>query len=328
MVYMSFNSDSTCFTYGKSNGFAVYNTDPLSVRFNRFTNDTNAASGIGIVELLCRSNMLAIVGGCEKPQYPSNVMMLWDDYQNKAVAELTFKTEITGVKIKRDLILITTIDNTYVYNFKDVKLLESFETIHNPTGISAMSTGDTERIIAVLSAKPGMVVVKNIRTNESIEINAHNNPINAMALNNNGTLLATVSCRGTLIRLWDPIKGILLKELRRGLEVVTITSLRFNKDSTQLLASSTKGTVHIYSLDADVNKKSMLEPLSGWLPTYFSGEWSAVSFQVPVNSICSFGVTSNTIFVLCRDTARFYKYGYDIKTQTSTVLDMVELCKL
>ena len=125
MLHVSFNQESTCFACGREDGFTVYNCDPPTLRFTRLSQTELEASGIGIVEMLFRSNIFAIVGGGKQPKYPCNTVMIWDDFQSKCIAELEFKSPVTGVKLRRDLILVTIEDKAYIYRFSDLELLAS-----------------------------------------------------------------------------------------------------------------------------------------------------------------------------------------------------------
>ena len=58
--------------------------------------------GIGIVEMLYRTNIIALVGGGLSPNYPPNTVMLWDDSLMKTIGELNYKTEVKGVRLRKD----------------------------------------------------------------------------------------------------------------------------------------------------------------------------------------------------------------------------------
>ncbi len=314
MLHVSFNQDSTCFACGEENGFIVFNCDPSTERFNRLSKNTNEANGIGIVEMLFRSNIFALVGGGKNPKYPRNMLMIWDDFQSECIAELEFNTPVTGVKLCRDFILVTIIAKAYLYDFTSLKLITSYDTCLNTTGIAAMADG----IIAIPGNVLGSVIIDDRK--EQHIITAHTNALSVITLNTDGKQLATASERGTLIRVWDSKTGEQLRELRRGLEVVKITTLTFDCDTTRLLVCSDKGSAHVYSLIKD-NQRSRLEYISGYLPAYFSSEWSLVGFDIPPNSICTFG-SVDTVYVITPD-GRFQKYVYNTETATGKCVDSI-----
>ena len=106
--------------------------------------------GIGIVEMLFRCNILALVGGGSHPKFPMNKVLLWDDHQYKCIGELSFKSFVKAVKLRKDKyylsdsiiisrVVVVLENRIYVYNFADLRLIDAIDTCFNPKGICALS---------------------------------------------------------------------------------------------------------------------------------------------------------------------------------------------
>eukprot|EP00298_Acanthocystis_sp_HF-20_P016628 c21534_g1_i3.p1 GENE.c21534_g1_i3~~c21534_g1_i3.p1 ORF type:complete len:362 (-),score=81.23 c21534_g1_i3:84-1169(-) len=332
LLYVGFNQDNGCFACGTTNGFRIYNCEPFKETFRR----DFAQGGIGIVEMLFRSNILALVGGGNNPKFPPNKVMIWDDHQNRCIGELSFRSEVKAVKLRRDKVVVVLEYKIYVYNFADLKLNDHIETISNPLGLCALCPSSSNTVLASPGLQKGHVRVELFDMKKTTLISAHEGALSCLSMNLNGTRLATASEKGTLIRIWDTITGELLQELRRGADRAEIYSISFNFNSAWLCVSSDKGTVHIFSLigsDSDSsarpptapangeinaegdnpvhNPKSSLSFMKGLLPKYFSSEWSFAQFRVPEGkTIACFGPEANTILVLSAD-GSFYKCQAD-----------------
>ena len=79
-------------------------------------------------------------------------------------------------------------------------------------------------------------------------IQAHKTPIACLALNSTGTMLATASDKGTVVRVFSVPDAKKLWQFRRGSSSARIWSINFNLSSTLLSVSSDSSTIHIYKL--------------------------------------------------------------------------------
>jgi len=129
ILYSSFNQDASCFVTGTEKGFRIYNSFPLKSNYER-----DLGGGIGIVEMLYRCNILALVGGGKKPKFNKNFVIFWDDKQEKIVSELRFESKILNLKLKKDKIIVVLEQNIFIFNFNNFNILDKFDTASNPHG--------------------------------------------------------------------------------------------------------------------------------------------------------------------------------------------------
>ena len=79
---------------------------------------------------------------------------------------------------------------------------------------------------------------------------AHRSPLSCIAVNDAGTLLATASDKGTIIRVFSIPSARKLYQFRRGSMPSRIYSMAFNITSSLLCVSSVTDTVHVFKLGA------------------------------------------------------------------------------
>lgn len=100
-----------------------------------------------------------------------------------------------------------------------------------------------------MSPTTGEVLIFDTLKLEAINVvEAHRSPLACITLNGDGTLLATASDKGTIIRVFSVPDGRKLYQFRRGSMPSRIYSMTFNTTSTLLSVSSSTETIHIFKL--------------------------------------------------------------------------------
>ncbi|NXB05018.1 WIPI4 protein, partial [Cnemophilus loriae] len=277
--------------------------------------DAEQVGSVGLVEMLHRSNLLAIVGGGSHPKFPDASVLIWDDARegkDKLVLEFSFPKPVLAVRMRHDRLVVALQSRLYVFSFphRPTKLFE-FDTRDNPKGTPRCPAAppgivdlcpSLERALLVFpghkcgslqlvdlgSAKPGT-------SSAPVTINAHQSEVGCAALSPPGTLVASASRRGTLIRLFCTQSRARLLELRRGTDPATLYCLAFSPDCSFLCAASDKGTGHVFALrDTRLNRRSALARVGKVGPVlgpYVESQWSLASFTVPAEApgVCAFG---------------------------------------
>lgn len=270
------------------------------------------SGGIGYVEMLFRCNILALIGGGSDPRYLPNKVMIWDDHQSRPIGELSYRRDVRAVKLRRDKVVVVLEDRVYVYNFSDLKVLDTIETGVNKRGICALSPSNDNAVLVTPGTQLGHIRITDYTSNKVIPVAAHDSELSCLALSYDGSLLATASIKGTIIRVFDTTTGKRVCELRRGSKNREIYSIAISKNNKWLVASSDGGSVHVFSLEgAKSNRRSNFSSLSGILP-YLDSQWSYAVFRVAENvrNIVTFGADQNSIVVVGAD-GSVYKALFD-----------------
>lgn len=297
LLTASFNQDFSCFTVGYETGFRVYNSDPMDMKVKReFDQENEGGGGIGITRMLYRTNYLALVGGGKNPKFPLNKVIIWNDLKIKDALNLNFFSAVLNVFLSRTRIVAVLQSKIYIHNFSSPpNNISTFETCENPLGVAALSPGayqgqiSNSQILAFPARVDGQIQIVDISSNGKERnlvslIKAHKSKIRCLALNKSGTMIASASEMGTIIRIYSTQTCSLLYEFRRGLDRAIVYAMEFSQNGTKLAVLSDKQTLHVYNISGSqeqLNKHHMFKNLPVPLkPNYFNSTWSFCSIHL------------------------------------------------
>lgn len=282
---------------------------------------------ISIVVMLFKTNILALVGSDNNKEHQKNKLIIWDEKEKSIESEIKFTQKILNVKLRKDKIIIAFQHKINVFDLKTFKNIETIETGDNPHGIVSVSYEMDKTLLAYPDKNQGIVMIKNYQLLTNSQIKAHENNIAFITLSFDGSLLATASERGTLIRIFNTENCNCLQELRRGSNQAEIKYICFEPNYKFIAASSNSGTIHIWSLSNSIknlknNGKIDDEQIANktskfyWLPNilggaYLNSEWSFAQVKISEQSVFCFG-PENTIIVVSNK-GQYYKAKIDLK---------------
>ncbi|KAJ5629609.1 Autophagy-related protein 18 [Penicillium herquei] len=253
MNFVTFNQDYSYLAVATAKGFRIFTTDPFAKSYE--TKEGN----IAVIEMLFSTSLVALILSPRRLQ-------ITNTKRQCTICELTFPTTVLAVKLNRKRLVIVLEDQIYLYDIQTMKLLSTIDTSPNPHAPSSdncyMAYPLPQK--APATAKPpahappgtthvspttGDVLIFDAEKLEAINvIEAHRSPLACITLNSDGTLLATASDKGTIIRVFSVPDGHKLYQFRRGSMPSRIYSMSFNTTSTLLCVSSSTETIHLFKL--------------------------------------------------------------------------------
>ncbi|XP_014209193.1 WD repeat domain phosphoinositide-interacting protein 4 [Copidosoma floridanum] len=322
VLSLRFNQDQGCFVCCMESGLRIYNVEPLVEKAHY---DSEFMGSVGMAEMLWRTNVIAVVGGGSRPKFADNTVLIYNDLTKNFAVDINFTQPVKAVRLRKDKLVVALEREIHVFSFPSpIHRLLSVQTRYNPKGLVEVATLTSahKQLLAFPGHKIGSLQLLDLASTDAgassapATIAAHVGELACIAVNSNGTKVATASETGTLIRVWDAIRRTQLIELRRGTDQATLYCINFSRDSEFLCASSDKGTIHIFAIKAaNLNKKYQISKYTNFLGQYMESKYSFAMFTVPPECacICAFG-TQNSVIAACVD-GTFHKYVFTTEGQ-------------
>lgn len=227
---------------------------------------------------------------------------------------LSFSSAITDVKLTNGWLFVNQTDkmemmplSSALLRARNTTSQKSWSIPHRTSANSLLSTeidGDHQEIVVAMQGKGlsdvTVVSLPDIKTTAKcedkwepkyFEIRAtHAHALQSLQLSRDGSLLATASECGTIIRVWNVAKARVpadstnqnggaepILEFRRGRSSAKISSMAFSPNNKWLAVISDRLTIHLFSID-----RPELNQLSYHLPGFASwaGRWAFSTFRL------------------------------------------------
>jgi WD repeat-containing protein 45 len=213
LLSVSWNQDASCFTAVTTAYFRVFDVHhPLREKLRRVNED---GGGFAAAEMLFRSNIFAVV--------PSdrNVVEVWDDARRKPIWQLGYSSTdavVRSVRLSRNRVAVAFDRMVRVYDLLEPRrpAMCKAETAPNPRGLLCLSCrADAPTVVACPGTARGQVRVQHLDKDDATRfvITAHGSDLACMAMTVDGTVLATASIKGTLVRVFHTVDGTCLQEV-------------------------------------------------------------------------------------------------------------------
>ncbi|KAL4427953.1 hypothetical protein ABPG75_002042 [Micractinium tetrahymenae] len=258
-LFLAFNQDCSCVCVADFRGIRIWNLSTHQLCLDL------PLGAISIAKMLFCTSLVAFVGAGEQPHLTPRKLTLLNTHSNSVIQSLSFPSSVLGVQLNRKRLVALLERRAFVYDLESLALLGTLDTPPNPRGLAALNPGGSggdrpgAPCLLALPAGGGAVRVYDVGrpgggVDALCELEAHKTAVTVMAWDEEGSLLATASKKGTVVRVHAVRRSEdRALEFRRGSTPAAITCLAFSPADVAprlLCAASDHGTIHIFRLHA------------------------------------------------------------------------------
>lgn len=277
VLNVAFSASRSRFIAGLSEGCRIFRADnclptyqPCLATNEGKNNDpaTLVDGGVGVAAVL-DDRYLAIVGGGKSPAGSQNVFAFWDATLGRQIAQFDLHERILGLRLSSRYTVAILAARTVVFEHQNLETQEPTPPASPPDDLSPstglrgpnrvkdlVSTAPNPYALACLGSKVlalpaqsvGQVQLVPLAGGSKRVFRAHTSAIRALALSEDGSVVATTSVQGTLVRVFSTDTLDQLAEFRRGVDQAAVHSLAISASNRWLACTSDKGTMHVFDL--------------------------------------------------------------------------------
>ncbi|ORY51241.1 hypothetical protein BCR33DRAFT_780263 [Rhizoclosmatium globosum] len=167
-----------------------------------------SSSSFASVEMLFATSLVALVGSGTSPQDSPRRLQILNTKRDSVICELSFTSAILSVKLNRKRLVVVLEDHIYLYDIANMKLVHTIDTAPNPNALCALSPSSENCFLAyppsTTGASAGDLLVFDALNLQAVNIiQAHKSALTCIQFSYDGTLVATASDKGTVIRVFS-----------------------------------------------------------------------------------------------------------------------------
>ena len=310
ILYLSFNRDKTCLSLGMKTGYRIYD---LTKKDSLFFYERIFGIGIGIIEMLEKTNILGLVGGTNEPLDNPNKLNIYVDKEGKYIAYISFKSPVLNIRLKKDIILVILENFIYLIETKNFKAIDIVELGYDKQKkvVFSFTLEPDFNYLAYnyTNEENNKIIIRSYekeKKNEPLELKTNyktNNIILCMEFDRDGKILAVSAKNDNYLILYRTEDGIPICKCDLNSNSVNSLYISFQPNNEFLCISLDVGEIVIFNIKSinevlnnydNENKKEIKEEI--WSKFYLPEKKAICAFagyEIGNNHIISIGAKGN-----------------------------------